>query len=110
MRAEPIALGLDQVVGQTRRPYAVVPRERGAPARSGDPAPGGLADGSPPALLDAGDLARQGRIAQEVVHRRIPFQRLADGIEEPASDDAPAGPDPRDLAAGNVPAVVGGSG
>ena len=111
MRAEVIALGLQQVRRQPRLAIAVVVGERRAEGWRGDAVFDGGADGDAPVRLGAGDDVGEERIENEVFQPGVLLVGVGDAVEESGANDAAAAPDAGDVLEVEVPIVefAGGS-
>ena len=98
VRAEEVALGLDEIRGQALAPVAVVVRERGGEGRNGNAEARGLADHATPTLL--ADTHGIGEVGREEQIRKVGLRIIGffDPIQEAGADDAAAAPDRRDFA------------
>ena len=106
VRAEEIALGLQQVGRQAPGAVAVVKRQRRAERRRGHAVLDRLNDGAPPGSL----IVRSAGLAEEVIEQQIAQLRVLvvgflDLAQEAAADDAAAAPHQRDAAEVEVPAL-----
>src|SRR5262249_13764377 len=110
VRAEEIALPLNEARWQAARSQAVVVRERGREARRGDARARSVRYHAPPRLLPSGHGRREVRRRDEGDEVGRLYVRLGDAIEEGRTDDAAGTPDLGDVPLLDVPAVLLGAG
>ena len=114
VRAEEVALALDQRGGQPLGAQPVVVGQGGGEARRRDAGLRRAGDHAPPRVLGAGDrigeVRRQQQRGREVAGAGRDVVGLGDPVQELRPDDAPAAPDPRHRTEIDVPAVLRGAG
>src|ERR1035437_8425929 len=105
VRAEVIALRLQQVRRQPRAAIAVEERQRRHERRHGDSRLHSLSDHPPPGCLAALDHATEILIQQQVAQIRFGRKRSLDLAQECAADDAARAPHHGDFAIVQIPLV-----
>ena len=88
VRAEQVALGLDQVRREPLAAVAVVVGQGGREGRDGDAQPGGLADDPPPAVLALPDGLGEVGGQQQVRQVPVLVVGVLDAVQEAGADDA----------------------
>src|SRR5262245_60946484 len=110
VRAEIVALRLQQIGGQPLAAIAIEVAERGAQTRRGNPALHRCNHDASPRRLTARNGFPEEGVEQQVDQPRIAVECLLDLAEEGRADDAAATPDLRDAAVVELPVIAGGGG
>src|ERR1035438_6618564 len=92
MRAEIVALGLEEVGREPLAAIRVIERQRGAKGRHRDALAGGQGDDLTPGALGILNGLAEERIEQQIREIRILVEAFLDLGEERAADDAAAAP------------------
>ena len=106
VRAEEIALRLQQIRWQTRRAITVEVSERRRKRRDSDAIFDRGGDGDPPVVLRVFDNVSEIGVEQQIVQRGIAFVSVNDAIQKLCPNDATAAPDGGDVAEVQVPIVL----
>ena len=109
VRAEVVALCLQEVGGEGLGADAVVEAERRAEGRGWDPPQGALGDNVSPARLRLGERVVEKSIEEEVLEVRVLPVRGGDVFEEDGADDAAASPHQGNVGLVELPAIFLGS-
>src|SRR5262245_42746213 len=103
MGAEVVALGLEEVGGESLAAITIVGGQGGVHGRQGGAGGERRGGGAAPARLAAFDLAAEIRIEQEIGELRIAVERLLDLAEERTANDATAAPHQRHASLVDLP-------
>src|SRR5262245_49270114 len=105
MRAEGIALRLDEVRARARGAVAVEISQGRGERGNGDAIGRRRGDDAPPGRRSALEARRESRRDQQI-NRPVPARR-SDRVEETPAEDAAAAPDPGDAGKVELPAILG---
>ena len=108
VRAEEIALGLQQVGGQAPRAVPVVKRQRRAEGRRGHAVLGGQNHAAAPGCLVVDQRLAEEVIEEQVAQARVLVEGFLDLAQETAADNAATPPHQSDTAEIEVPALIFG--
>src|SRR3569833_292379 len=106
VRAEVVALGLEEISGQTSRAVAIIEGKRGREGRSGHAKRNRAGECATPGFLVLVEYAGEEAVEQEIAEVGSGLEGVFDFAEEAAADDASTAPHQSDATHVEIPAVL----